>query len=475
MKQRIVRSREHASPGGEFVLYWMQQAQRVAFNPALEYAMKQARERNLALIIAFVLSDEIENAQEAHCYFMIQGISDVAKTLRYHRADFRIYAHDPVAVISELGKDASLVVMDHGYLKWQRSMRDKIFDQLPHSSIMEIDTEAVIPIHQVSDKEEYSAATLRRKILKLLPEYLDFAQDELPGFHRADTKLMDEFRFLGDATDLEALWSFCRSRIKLGNQAVTSSVMGGSSAAIARIKDFAKNKLQYYSTLRNHPNLDYQSHMSSYLHFGQISPIQIIKELKGDHDAYSLRTILAQRKSLEGDVLNLADYLEELVVRRELSMNFCSYNDDYDSFSGLPSWAKASLMNHLGDPRDYSYGIEVYQSAETHDPYWNAAQQELMSTGMMHNYMRMYWGKKVLEWSEHPEAAFEMLLHLNNLYATDGRDANSYAGVAWCFGKHDRPWQERKIFGMIRYMNAAGLERKYDMQAYVSKGAGREL
>jgi deoxyribodipyrimidine photo-lyase len=162
-------------------------------------------------------------------------------------------------------------------------------------------------------------------------------------------------------------------------------------------------------------------------------------------------------------------YLEELIVRRELSVNYVNFNKNYDSFDGLPEWAKRTLLSHKKDPRDYLYSLKELENAKTHDPYWNAAQNEMLITGKMHGYMRMYWGKKLIEWTDNPEKAFKIALHLNDKYELDGRDPNGYAGVAWCFGKHDRPWKERQIFGIVRYMNSDGLRRKFDADIYVQK------
>ena len=162
-------------------------------------------------------------------------------------------------------------------------------------------------------------------------------------------------------------------------------------------------------------------------------------------------------------------FLEELIVRRELSVNFIYYNKNYDSYDALPPWAMATLQKHKSDRRDYLYSLREFDEALTHDIYWNAAQNELLRTGKIHNYMRMYWGKKIIEWTESPEQAFDFMIYLNNRYALDGRDVNSYTGIAWCFGKHDRPWKERAVFGTVRYMNENGLKRKFDMSGYLKK------
>ena len=208
-----------------------------------------------------------------------------------------------------------------------------------------------------------------------------------------------------------------------------------------------------YPKLRNDPILDYQSSLSPYLHFGQISPVYV-----------ALR-ILDSNASIEAKEA----YLEEIVVRRELAVNYVQHNENYDNFNGLPEWAKRTLGSHKNDQREYLYNLRELENAETHDPYWNAAQNEMRITGKMHGYMRMYWGKKIVEWTENPEIAFNMALYLNNKYELDGRDPNGFAGIAWCFGKHDRPWKERPVFGNVRYMNENGLRRKFDADKYIEK------
>ncbi|MGQ9671892.1 MAG: deoxyribodipyrimidine photo-lyase, partial [Candidatus Aminicenantales bacterium] len=186
-----------------------------------------------------------------------------------------------------------------------------------------------------------------------------------------------------------------------------------------------------------------------YLHFGQISPVYI-----------ALRAMKTKSRGADA-------FLEELIIRRELSLNFVFYNRNYDSFEALPAWAKQSLKSHEKNKRSSLYTLEEFEAASTHDPYWNAAQKEMLIKGKMHGYMRMYWGKKILEWCKTPEEAFRIALYLNNKYELDGRDPNGFAGVAWCLGKHDRPWPERPIFGNVRSMNDRGLKRKFDADKYV--------
>ena len=226
---------------------------------------------------------------------------------------------------------------------------------------------------------------------------------------------------------------------------------GGSNEAAKLLSNFVKNKLSVYPELKNDPTVDFTSNLSAYLHFGQISPVQIAFDV------------------LAADAPNEAKevYLEELIVRRELAVNYIHFNENYDCFEGLPNWSKLTLNKHKADSREYLYIVEDLERAETHDPYWNAAQNQMRVTGRMHGYMRMYWGKKILEWTKTPQEAFKAALYLNDKYELDGRDPNGFTGVAWCFGKHDRPWKERLVFGTVRFMNENGLRRKFDANKYV--------
>jgi deoxyribodipyrimidine photo-lyase len=253
-----------------------------------------------------------------------------------------------------------------------------------------------------------------------------------------------------DASDPDKLLS----KLRLDDSVrPVSKFAGGEIEAQRRLGEFIRDKLRGYDDGRNEPSADGTSTLSPYLHFGQISPVDI-----------ALRVGEAEVPLVDRDA-----YLEELIVRRELGMNFVHYTPAYDSYDSVPRWARQTLKAHGKDKREYAYSRAQLESADTHDPYWNAAQREMLLSGFMHNYMRMYWGKKVLEWKRTPQEAFEDLLYLNNRYFICGRDPVSYSNVAWIFGLHDRPWQERKIFGTVRYMNAAGLERKFDMGAYVKK------
>ena len=228
---------------------------------------------------------------------------------------------------------------------------------------------------------------------------------------------------------------------------------GGTHEAKRILRDFIEYRFGTYVGHRNQPQTDEVFHMSKYLHYGHVSPVYVALEIRRGGNGRE----------------NIDSYIDELVVRRELSMNFCHYAPDYDSFSCLPGWAKETLNEHAGDEREYVYTRDQLEGAETHDEYWNSAMKEMLHTGYMHNYMRMYWGKKILEWSLTPKEAYETTLYLNNKYFVDGRDPNSYANVAWIFGQHDRGWKEREVFGKVRYMSENGLKRKAKPDEYVKK------
>lgn len=474
MIRRLIRHKEAKQAKGDFVLYWMQQAQRTRYNPALDYAITQSQQMGISLVLCFVLNPDIPDANRRHYRFLIEGLAEIAADLKQKHIPFYLLAGDPVELIPVLAASACLLVMDHGYLRWQKAWRDRIFaaSELNDTQIVEIDTEAIIPVHLLSDKEEYSAATLRRKLVKQLADWLSYSSSSFTVLPPPSFSIQNLPHYAYELEDIDRLWNWTLSELKLPDRPnEVNSFIGGYSRAKDYLNEFMNSKLCSYSQYRNHPDKDFQSNLSPYLHFGQISSLQIIHEIldKRDIPQALLPNLIAERKQLDGIALNVADFAEELIVRRELSMNFCHYNQNYDNPSCLPDWARKSLNNHLSDPRKSQYSLDRLEQGETNDPYWNAAQAEMMLSGKMHNYMRMYWGKRMLAWCPSVDEATAILLYLNNKYELDGRDANAFAGVAWCFGKHDRPWAERPIYGKIRYMNDTGLERKFNMDAYLKK------
>ena len=429
---------------GDYVVYWMQNARRSHCNHALEYAIERANELELPLVVFFALTTHYPEANERHYAFLLEGLVETAADLRKRDIALIVYLQTPERAIVKFSKGAALVVTDCGYMRHQVSWRATL---AKHAlcPVIQVETNVIVPVAVASGKEEYSAATFRRRINKHLATYL------VPLSQRKPEKSSLELDL--ESLDLEH-WEALLADISIDRSVKRQNkLIGGTKSARAVLKNFIEEKLAKYHLDRNEPVKAIRSHLSPYLHFGHISPLEVALEIR--------------RSEVPQEAKDA--FLEELIVRRELSFNFVHYNRRYDEYDCLPEWAMKTLDDHRQDERPYVYELEELEACKTDDIYWNAAQSEIAKTGLMSNYMRMYWGKKILEWSPSPELAFERAIHLNNKYGLDGRDPNSYAGIAWCFGKHDRPWQERKIFGKVRYMNAAGLKRKFDINAYVEQ------
>ncbi|MGA1873563.1 MAG: deoxyribodipyrimidine photolyase, partial [Thermoplasmatota archaeon] len=342
----------------------------------------------------------------------------------------------------DLSKEAGIVVCDRGYLRhqvdWRRGLAESV-----SCPVIEVESDVLIPVDTASEKEMYSAATLRPRIHRLIDRFMMPPTQHRPRIPSNDISF--------DGLELDDPGKILKDLDIDRSVPGVSWMEGGTSKALVRFRNFLENDLDRYHTERNDPSKGIGSDMSPYLHFGQISPLTLALEAN------------------EAGSPGTESFLEELVVRRELAFNLVRFNGRYDSLDCLPVWARQTLDEHSRDLREYVFDLEGLEKARTHDPYWNAAQKEMVLTGKMHNYMRMYWGKKVLEWMDDPAEAFGTALYLNNKYSLDGRDPNSYAGIAWCFGKHDRPWTERPIFGKVRYMNDKGLKRKFDIDSYVDR------
>jgi deoxyribodipyrimidine photo-lyase len=431
---------------GDYVLYWMQHSQRLHWNHAFEFAVEQANALGLPVVVVFGVTPDFPGANLRHYQFLFEGLADVARQAVSRGVSFIVQQGRPDEVCISLASRAALVVADHGYLRLERNWRMNVAGAVACRCI-EVESDVVVPVQEASTKEEYSAATIRPKIRKQLAWAL-LPVEEVAVLRRVS----DGDGGLPRSTTPDELAAMLNSLPLDRSVAPVSAVRGGTSPALAHLERFLGEKLAFYAERRNDPGEALGSGLSPYLHFGQVSPVYIA--WRAAHAPAS-----AGRDS----------FLEELIVRRELSMNFVAYNSLYDSYAALPHWAQATLDEHRHDRRPALYTVAEFEAARTHDPVWNACQTELTALGTMHNYMRMYWGKKILEWSPTPEEAFNTALYLNNKYQLDGRDPNSFAGVGWCFGKHDRPWPERPVFGKVRYMNEAGLRRKFDIEKYIRR------
>ncbi|MBV8093926.1 MAG: deoxyribodipyrimidine photo-lyase [Acetobacteraceae bacterium] len=435
---------------GDYVLYWMQQSQRAEFNPALETAIGFANRLGLPVLVGFGLTDNYPEANARHYAFMLEGLREVCASLVQRGIGFVALRGSPDEVAISLAARAALVVCDRGYLRHQKAWRARVGSGAG-CRVVQAEGDIVVPVELVSDKREAGARTLRPKLLRLRDAYLN-PPPPTPVAIRADQLTLPQSI---DLSNPHALLASLSIDHRVGPVA---RFYGGTTEAERRLRIFLHGPLQHYAGARGEPAAEQVSFLGAYLHFGQISPVRIALAVS----------------QAEADQANRAAYLEELIVRRELAINFVEYEPNYDQYSCLPQWARQTLHDHRADPRPHCYSQEELALGNTHDRYWNAAMQEMRLTGYMHNHMRMYWGKKILEWSPSPEEAFATALALNNRYFLCGRDPNSYANIAWCFGLHDRPWPERPVFGKVRSMTAAGLRRKADIEAYVSRVSGLE-
>ncbi|MFZ7125882.1 MAG: deoxyribodipyrimidine photo-lyase [Desulfobacterales bacterium] len=444
--ERIMTLNDRPVRDGDRVLYWMQQSQRADDNPSLETAILEANSLNLPVLVCFGLTGDYPEANRRHYRFMLEGLVETRDTLSRRGVQMIIRKGNPPEVALDLARRSATIVCDVGYTRLQRQWRGILAEKAP-CRVLAVEGDVVVPTEVASDKAEYAARTIRPKLGRHRDDYLKACPR-----HRVKRKfpVTDSDRL--DLLDIDGLLDDLK--VDSTVQPVTAFFKGGAKEAKLHLRRFIRNRLENYETHRNQPQTDDISHMSPYLHFGQISPVFLA---------------MAVRDAGHGSGMDRAAYLEELVVRRELAVNFVTHTPDYDRYTCLPRWARETLAAHTPDVRAHRYDRRTLEAAETHDPYWNAAMVEMRETGFMHNYMRMYWGKKILEWSGSPEAAFETALALNNKYFLDGRDPNSYAGVGWIFGLHDRPWPERAVYGKVRSMAASGLERKCDIRGYVKK------
>ena len=438
-------------PEGRCVVYWMQRAQRAADNPALDVAIAAANELRLPVVVFLGLHAFVERANLRHYQFLVEGLPELADGLLRRGAGFvlrRWPDHLLEPFLAEV--EPALVVADENPLRqiegWRQTMARVV--RVP---LWTVDADVVVP-SALLRKEQYAARTIRPRIHARLAEFLPIVKApraavpwRLPrGLpHLAPSPaILDEFpcdRSVGPVR----------------------TFTGGRAEGLRRLRRFVRHRLESYDEDRNHPERDGTSELSPYLHFGQLGPREVARAVRDV--ATSPDASASQRAGAEA-------FLEQLIVRRELAVNFVTFNPRYDSLDGCEPWALRTLQRHARDRRPVLYSADHLESAETHDPLWNAAQRQMVETGWMHGYVRMYWAKKILEWSRRPDEAFDLTVVLNDRYLLDGRDPNGYTNIAWAIGgTHDRPWGERPVSGTVRWMSFASTSKKFDSRAYIER------
>lgn len=434
------RALNDSSFGDGPVLYWMSRDQRVRDNWGLLHAQSIASDRGSELIVVFCLLPVCGAASRRHFEFMLNGLEEVERDLAALGVPFELSLDDACDALPILvsARGACAVVCDFSPLSPSRARRTRLAAAID-VPLIEVDSRNIVPAWEAAEKHIYAAFHLRNRYARLLPEFLS----DIPPPARQGVEIESK-------TD----WDAARDFVLAEDFGGPIEFASGEAAAHAMLASFIEQRLIGYSEKRGFPDTDHQSGLSPYLHFGQLSAQHAVLEV--------------QASSAPQD--DIDDFVNEAVVWRELSDNFCLFEPRYASVGGFPNWARATLQEHADDAREVVYSLEEFEQADTHDRLWNAAQNEMVQTGKMHNYLRMYWAKKILEWSESPEEAMRIAVFLNDRYELDGRESNGYAGIAWSIGGvHDRPWQERPVYGKIRYMNYNGAKRKFDVEGYIKR------
>ncbi len=445
VRNERVRLLQEGKDDERAVIYWMSRDQRAHDNWALLFAQELALKKRVPLVVVFCLVSNFLGATSRQYGFMLKGLKELSDEIKKYNIPFFLLQGNPSEMIPAFIKKikSGCLVSDFDPLGIKRIWKRDVAKQI-NIPFYEVDAHNIVPCFYVSKKQEFGAYTIRPKINKVLPEFLE----EFPKLKRMQS-------FDGFIKNEEINWNKITNELNIDFSVKEIDWLEpGEKAASKLLKSFIKNKLKNYDENRNDPTKNAQSNLSPYLHFGQLS---------------------AQRVALEiirssGNEESKKSFLEELIIRRELSDNFCYYNQKYDSFEGFPNWAKETLNRHRKDKREYVYSLREFENAQTHEDLWNAAQVELVTIGKLSGYMRMYWAKKILEWSKSPEEALKIAVYLNDKYELDGRDPNGYVGCAWSIGGvHDRAWAERPVYGKIRYMNKNGCVKKFDIEKYIKR------
>lgn len=454
MQDRVFRANDQPfRDEGRYILYWCQANRRAEANHALAFAAQLANERQVPLLVYEALTYRFALANDRLHTFILEGVPEMAAGVRARGAGYCFYLHrnvqDPNDVLYRLAGAAVAVVSDDFPTFLTRKHNESVAKKIG-VAYFQVDSSCVVPMRKI-EKKQYAAYTIRPRIHRLLPNYLTETPDwkvdvpwglPTPAFHTEVT--------LESIPDLVASCDIDHS-VK-----PSISFTGTRAMALRHLDVFLRERLRKYEGERNEPSRHATSNLSPYLHYGRVSGLEVAVAARDYGRQHGLST--------EG-------FLEELIVRRELSFNHALYSARPESLKNLPEWALDTLRAHARDTRDPSYTREQFENACTHDELWNATQWEMRLRGKIHGYYRMYWGKKIIEWSPTCQDALETMVYIHDRYALDGRDPNTYTSILWCFGLHDRPWVERPIFGKVRYMALSGMQRKTDVSAYLKEVA----
>ncbi|MFO0012898.1 MAG: deoxyribodipyrimidine photolyase [Planctomycetota bacterium] len=471
-------TREPIQSHGKYVLYWMTAFRRLHSNFALQRAVEWAVQLERPLLILEALRVSYPWACDRFHRFIVDGMRDHAREVASTRAGYLAYVEprrgDGHALAQTLAEQACAVVTDDFPCFFHPALYQRIVRKW-RCRVELVDSNGILPIH-AADRTFTVAHSYRRYMQKsIAAEAPVFPADDplnhpkLPPWKGKVASLAPRWKFLS-AADLDR---HDLSALPIDHSVAPTGERGGRVAALECLHRFVSKRLGNYADDRNEPEVQGSSHLSPYLHFGHVSPHEVFQAVAGASPEWSLDKIGKPNGKMTGFWKlgeNTEAFMDQLMTWREIGFNMCAREPNYDRYESLPGWAQATLAEHAADPRPKVYSLDQFDRAQTYDPLWNAAQTQLVREGRIHNYLRMLWGKKILHWSESPQAALEIMIHLNNKYALDGRDPNSYSGIFWVLGRYDRAWgPERPIFGKIRYMTSESTRSKYSVKAYLQK------
>jgi deoxyribodipyrimidine photo-lyase len=468
------------NPGGQFVLYWMIAFRRAHWNFSLERAAQWAQELRKPLLVLEALRCDYPWASERlHC-FILEGMRNNRDQFANTAASYYPFVErskgEGKGLMRVLATRASVVITDEYPAFFLPRMIRAAAKDLP-VRMEAVDSNGLLPLAS-TDRVFKTAYSFRRFLQDTLPgQFPRFPKQypleglSLPALSKFPSDIAR--RWPKAANDLLDVSPDAVGALPIDHRVKAGATQGGAVAAKARLEDFLGRNVHRYHIDRNHPDEEVGSGLSPYLHFGHISAHEIFSELT-DSEGWSPERLSfkasGQRAGWWGMSEGAEAFLDQFITWRELGFNICSKRDDYDQFESLPDWALKELLAHKDDDRPYRYSAVEFESAKTHDPLWNAAQRQLLQEGVIHNYLRMLWGKKILEWSSSPQEALRIMIELNNKYALDGRDPNSYTGIFWVLGRYDRPFgPSRRVFGTIRYMSSASTMRKLKQIEYLHR------
>lgn len=470
------------NPSGHYVLYWMIAFRRLSWNYSLDRALEWAKELDKPLIIMEALSINYPWASDRFHAFILEGMAEKARQLEETKITYYPYLENKQdegqGLLQSLADRACLVVTDDYPTFGLPRLVASAGQNLP-VFLEKVDSNGLLPM-QAANQVYNRAYSFRRFLQKNLPPYLvehpqkDPINDlQLKSLDKLPKQILE--RWPKASSEILRSDPQTLAALPIDHQVTTTETRGGSNQALSLLENFVQNKIFQYSQLKNQPEEEMTSGLSPYLHFGYISAHQVFDRIAEKEDWIFGRlamTSKGNRVGWWGMNESAEEFLDQLITWRELGFNLCWQRDDYDRFESLPDWAKQTLKDHESDQRPYLYSLNEFEQAKTHDQLWNAAQRQLLTEGRIHNYLRMLWGKKILEWTRNPRLALEVMIELNNKYALDGQDPNSYSGIFWCLGRYDRPWgPERKVFGKIRYMTSKNTARKVSVKYYMEKYA----